>query len=191
MGSKFEKLIEHPELPVKICEQVMINKMQCPRTAIWLVIPAPAGGVAPTGGGAKASGQEQQQSKEDKGKQTANAPQQHQSGSPASGTTGESKESTGASAGAAASPYQLCNVHKTILEKAEQAASKSGKSVDEEQQKMLGADEPGNLPLQHTPVAPEEAQRAKLEALRIKDEEAKVKKEEEENATAGAGSGKR
>src|SRR5215469_2779272 len=189
MGSKFEKLIDHPELPVKILEQIMANKKQCPRTAIWLVTPSGGGGAQAQAGGAKASGQDQQ----DKGKQTANAPQQHQSVGPASGTAGESKEGAGASTGAAGlpQPQQLCNVHKTILEKAEQAAAKSGKSVDEEQQKMLGADEPGNLPLQHMPVAPEEAQRAKYEALRIKDEEAKVKKEEEENATAGAGSGKR
>ena len=173
MGQTFTLLSDMPSVKIDRCAQMLPNKMQCWRPGFWLVTETPD--APPPGEGQGQSGQQQGQKKSPSAgnKAPAGSGGTDQPAKDTSGSSSSSSEAhpTGASPGGQGSvsevgtssiqtsssgeiTYQLCTTHKIVMEKASEEASKTGKSLTDVQNKMLGREE--EYRLTHMPVAPEE-----------------------------------
>lgn len=148
MAKTFTNLVDMPSVKIDRCSQILPNKLQCPRSADWLVSDSPTGGQstsAPKDQGKKAATSSASTTQQPEGKDKTPS---------SGGSQNQSPQDTQAGQTGAESTYQLCTAHKIIAEQAQKQAAASGKSADEIQAKILGDEE--NYKLNHMPEAPEE-----------------------------------
>lgn len=200
MSKTFTLLSDLPMIKIDRCAQILPNKLQCPRTGVYLVqdaAPTQSPSSSSSSGGTT-SGATQDQgtgskksppaaAKPPQGSQPSQSESSTQGGSqdqsaknPPADKTGSPTTPAPASSGGvgptapasspAPEPYQLCIMHKVIAERAQEQAAKTGQNPDELQAKILGDEE--NYRLNHPPISPQD-----FKSLAERDKE--LKKEEE------------
>lgn len=198
MSKTFTLLSDLPMIKIDRCAQILPNKLQCPRTGVYLVQDSGPSQTpsSSSGGTGKSDPQTKDPNQTFKQKQTSfsskpadksaegekpakpedpskGGPTDQPAKDPKTDPAGSPATPSPAESGGVTSspePYQLCIAHKIIAERAQEQAVKSGGNADELQAKILGDEE--NYRLNHPPISPDD-----FKSIHERDKE--LKKEEE------------